>query len=123
MAVAPRKPPRNPFRVQSTGDRFFIRVSLHLFDYLAALQPIVTAQSSSASETAQRLRPQIATKVDDYALGSCPASELSAVDDRDRPGPACGSALDLYRKTRHHEAGRRQLLEIMQFLDVAIADV
>src|SRR6478736_8439768 len=46
-----------------------------------------------------------------------------SVEDRDRPGPARRGALDLHRKARHHEPGRRQLFEIMQFLDMSIADV
>src|SRR5882757_3154324 len=51
------------------------------------------------------------------------AASLLAVDNGHRPRPARGSALDLYRKARHHETGRRQLLEIVKFLDVTIADV
>src|SRR6185437_3455736 len=47
----------------------------------------------------------------------------SGIDDRDRPGAARGRALDLDRKTGHGETRRRQLLEIMQLFDVAIADV
>src|ERR1700675_4595442 len=47
----------------------------------------------------------------------------SAVQNRDRPGPARGCALDLDRETRHGESGRGQLLEIVQLFDVAIADV
>src|SRR5882757_11063431 len=50
-------------------------------------------------------------------------TECLSVKDRHRAGPACRGTLDLHRKTRHHEAGRRQLLEIMQLFDMAIADV
>src|SRR5258706_3984757 len=37
-----------------------------------------------------------------------------AVENGHCPGPARRSALDLDRETRHHEPGRRQLLEIVQ---------
>src|ERR1700732_3073979 len=46
-----------------------------------------------------------------------------AVEHGDRPGPARRSALDLDRKTRHGETGRRQKLQIVQLFDVAVADV
>src|SRR2546430_3885668 len=47
----------------------------------------------------------------------------SPVDDRHRTGPAGGRAFDLDRETGDGETGRRQLLEVVQLLDVAIADV
>src|SRR3954451_21701720 len=47
----------------------------------------------------------------------------SAVEYRHRPRPPRRGALDLHRKARHHEPGRRQLLQIVQLFDVAIADV
>src|SRR5665647_159559 len=49
--------------------------------------------------------------------------DSSAVDDRHGAGPARRRAFDLDRETRHGETGRRQLLEIVQLFDVAIADV
>src|SRR6185436_16252974 len=47
----------------------------------------------------------------------------SAVENGNRPCPARRGALDLHREARHHEAGRWQLLEIVQLFDVAIADM
>src|SRR5271166_83312 len=49
-------------------------------------------------------------------------SRPSVLDDRHRPRPAGGGALDLGREARDHESGRRQRLEIVQLLDVAVAD-
>jgi hypothetical protein len=46
-----------------------------------------------------------------------------AVDDRDRPRPSRRGALDLHRKAGHREPGRRQKFQIVQFFDVAVADV
>src|ERR1700752_708446 len=46
-----------------------------------------------------------------------------AIENGDGTGPAGGGALDLYRETRHHETSRGQELEIVQLLDVAIADM
>src|ERR1043166_8935672 len=46
-----------------------------------------------------------------------------AIKDGDRPGPARRGALDLHRETGHHETGRRQELQIVQLLDVTIADM
>src|SRR6266478_32043 len=46
-----------------------------------------------------------------------------AIDDRHRPCPARRSALDLDRKARHGETGRRQKLQIVQLFDMAVADV
>src|ERR1700676_5306507 len=50
-------------------------------------------------------------------------SAVSPVDDSHRPGPACGGAFDLDRKAGDGEAGRGQLLEVVQLFDVAVADV
>src|SRR3954454_15954530 len=47
----------------------------------------------------------------------------SPLDDRHRPSPARRSALDLDREAGHGETGRRQLLQIVQLFDVAIADM
>src|SRR6185312_12823642 len=47
----------------------------------------------------------------------------SAVENGHRPRPPGRGTLDLHREARHHEAGRRQLFEIVQLFDVAIADV
>src|SRR6476659_5241660 len=52
-----------------------------------------------------------------------PSAIVSAFDDRHRPRPAGGRALDLDRETRHGEPGRGQLLEVVQLFDVAVADV
>src|SRR5437588_10663543 len=51
------------------------------------------------------------------------SAQFLAVENSHRPRPARRGALDLHGKTRHHKAGRGQLLEIMQFFDMAIADV
>src|SRR6185312_12606037 len=53
----------------------------------------------------------------------CGVPSVLPVENRDRPRPAGGGALDLYWKARHHKTGRRQLLQIVQLLNVAIADV
>src|SRR5260370_18777343 len=47
----------------------------------------------------------------------------SHFDDRHRPRPARGGALDLHRKARDREARRRQRVEMAQFFQMAIADV
>src|ERR1700677_1569279 len=47
----------------------------------------------------------------------------SPIDDRHRPRPTCRGALDLGWEARDGEAGRWQRLEVVQFLDMAIADV
>src|SRR3954465_8177897 len=46
-----------------------------------------------------------------------------AIKNGDGAGPAGGGPLDLHRKARHHEAGRGQKLQIVQLLDMAIADM
>src|ERR1700687_192231 len=46
-----------------------------------------------------------------------------ALKDGDRAGPARRRPLDLDGETRHHEAGRGQKLQIVQLLDMAVADV
>src|SRR3954454_12608455 len=56
------------------------------------------------------------------------ASELagrfdSSVQDSDCTGPAGRGAFDLNGKARNREAGRRQQLQIVQLLDMAIADM
>ncbi len=48
---------------------------------------------------------------------------MLSFDDRDGPGPAGRSALDLGRKAADREADRGQRLEIVQLLDMAIADM
>src|ERR1051326_8177070 len=48
---------------------------------------------------------------------------IRSVENGDRAGPAGGPGADFYRKTRDLEAGRRQLLQIVQLLDMAIADL
>src|SRR4030095_7736452 len=58
-----------------------------------------------------------------FCLSCLLSPETSAVENGNCPGPSRRCALDLHRKARHHESGRRQLLEIMQLLDVAIADM
>src|SRR5665213_1160376 len=45
------------------------------------------------------------------------------VENGDSPGPAAGSGADLHREAAHHETLRRQHFEIVQLLDVAIADL
>src|SRR5438552_270991 len=57
------------------------------------------------------------------ALSPTDVAAVSRVEDRHRPGPAGGRAFDLDRKTGDGETGRRQLLEVVQLFDVAVADV
>src|SRR5437879_10246302 len=57
------------------------------------------------------------------ALAATDVAAVSRVEDSHRTGPAGGRAFDLDRETGDGETGRRQLLEVMQLLDVAIADV
>src|SRR3982074_997626 len=45
------------------------------------------------------------------------------LDHRDGAGPAGGTAGHLDRKAAHHETLRRQRFEIVQLLDMAIADL
>ena len=45
------------------------------------------------------------------------------VEDRHRAGPAGRGAADLVRETRDEEAARRQHFEVVQLLEVAVADV
>lgn len=46
-----------------------------------------------------------------------------AVKNRDGAGPTCRGLVYLYREAGHHEAACGQLLEIVQFLDMAIANI
>src|SRR5271166_2432036 len=52
-----------------------------------------------------------------------PAEARSHFDNRDGPRPAGRGPLDLHREARNHEARRRQGLEVVKFLDMAVADV
>src|SRR3974377_369952 len=47
----------------------------------------------------------------------------SSVDNRHRARPSGETAAHFHRKATHHETGRRQRLEIVQLLDMAIADL
>src|SRR5689334_23116060 len=49
--------------------------------------------------------------------------EKSALQNRNRARPSGRSALDLHGEARHLEPGRRQLFEIVQLLEMAIADM
>src|ERR1039457_1747101 len=64
-----------------------------------------------------------------YRLCCCGSNAIaryggqSSINDRHRPRPAGGPATDLHRKAAHCEARGRQSLEIVQLLDMAIADL
>ena len=47
----------------------------------------------------------------------------SSINDCNGPCPTGGPAAHFHRKTAHHEAGRRQRLEVMKFLDMAVTDL
>src|SRR5262245_60417942 len=54
---------------------------------------------------------------------SCHRASDVSVDDSDRARPACGTAAHLHWKAAHYESLGRQRFEIVQLLDVAIADL
>src|SRR6185437_4823856 len=47
----------------------------------------------------------------------------SSVNDRNRSRPPSRSAAYLYGEAAHHEAGRGNCLQVVQFFDMAIADI
>src|SRR5581483_11753038 len=51
------------------------------------------------------------------------AKSVDSIDDRDRACPAGGAAAHLHREAAHGEAFGRERLEIVQLLDVAVADL
>src|SRR6266852_7971716 len=51
------------------------------------------------------------------------ADAATLIQDRDRAGPAGGAGPYLDRKAAHLEAGRRQAFQIVQLLEMAIADL
>src|SRR5215470_863384 len=51
------------------------------------------------------------------------AAAASILDDRHGPRPAGGSGLDLDGEAGNREAVRRQRLQVVQFLDMAVADL
>src|SRR5206468_10612385 len=52
-----------------------------------------------------------------------PDGFLSIVEDRDRSCPACGTAFHLHREARDRESAWRQCFEVVQFFEMAVADV
>src|SRR6266446_2418933 len=58
-----------------------------------------------------------------HALSPTDVAAVSLIDDSHRPGPARRGSFDLDRKTGDGETGRRQLLEVVQLFDVAVADL
>src|SRR5262249_28070921 len=52
-----------------------------------------------------------------------PGAVESSVNDRNRPCPTGGTGAHLYRETTHGEALGREGFEIVQFFDMAIADL
>src|SRR5690606_28011564 len=51
------------------------------------------------------------------------ASRSSVFEERDRARPPGGRTTHLRGEARDREAGRRQLLEVLQLLDLAVADL